>query len=419
MQSFSWSYAGMTPTFFPAPASSPMKPMRNRLFLAILAILLATAGCLGAEDPQAIQETANDADPTTELGVLPETITGIEHITRLDEVQAAAGIHVEAPIAYVAGLSHGFYTVNITDPTNPTIEGPLEDEFTRGVDLLHYDDRTIAVAAGQSTGMKFINVTDPTQPTLLSIVLEGESEVHNVITVPDTHLVYNSRSLDVPGVDIVDATNPEEPRVIDQRTDFACHDVRIGPHAERAYCAAITETQIWDITTPEDPSVITRIHNPSINIHHWATVTNEKDILLIGDEFAGSTDAAAGCYAAIDSPVSDRTISDPVGAVWFYDISDETSPTPLSWIAPPIPQDNIPPTPCTAHFGEILTDRGQVIVGWRAAGTVLVDFQDPTEPFIVDTEAALGDNWEAQYEGRYIFAGDTVRGFDVLAFTDA
>ncbi len=395
-------------------------PPRALLVVAALAIATLAAGCIGppGDDAQDIEQTDEPParDPRAEE-VLPDEIRGIDHVTHYDDIEAGAGIHVEESIAYVAGQDTGFYTVDVTDPANPRILGHVEDQFTRGVDLLHYENRTVAAAAAQSDGIQFIDVTDPEDPHIVGEILNGESAVHNVIAVPDTHIVYNSRSLDAPGVDVIDASDPENPEVANVLTDFACHDVRIGPQTERAYCAAVTETQIWDIQDPVEPQVITRIHNPSINIHHWATVTQDRDLLLIGDEFAGSTDAAAGCFHAHENPVTGGTLSDPVGALWFYDISDEQTPTPLSWIAPPLPEGNIPPTPCTAHFGEIIEDRDKVVVGWRAAGTVLVDFQDPAAPAILDVSTGLGDNWEAQYEGGYIFAGDTDRGIDVLSFT--
>jgi len=386
--------------------------------IVLVALLALAAGCLGTADEELQDEDLEDTEePANRSPALPASVTGVEHRTAVDEVEAGAGLHAEDGMLYVAGQNSGFYVLNASEPGDPEVVGHVPDVYTRGVDLLHYDNRTVAVAASGSGGMTFFDVTDPTQPELVGRALEGEVAVHNVRAVPGEHLVYNSRSLDQPGVDVVDVSDPANP----ERTTFlagpACHDVTVGPDAERAYCAAVTETEIWDITDPAEPEVVSRIHNPSINIHHWATVTEDGDTLLIGDEFAGSTDAAAGCGAAQDDPVRGGTASDPVGAVWFYDVSDETQPVPQGYVAPPAPLENAPPAPCTAHFGEILPGRDKVVIGWRAAGTVLVDFQDPSAPAVLDQAQATGDNWEVQLMDGHLFAGDTDRGLDVVAPT--
>ncbi len=390
--------------------------------LAILIVLpAALAGCLGdaGEEGQASLEDTREANATASWAKpLPETITGLEHLTRLDAVESAGGLHLEGDLAYVSGQNTGFYVVDVSTPRQPEILGSVKDQFTRDVDLLDYPNRTVAVTAASGTGMVFIDVTEPTQPEVLATVLGGTGgNVHNVAVVPGTHLVYNSRSLDTPGVDIVDASDPETPEVVTTFGTLTCHDVTFHMPDDRAFCPGVRETQIWDVSDPEAPEVVSRVYNPAIQIHHWATTARNGSLLIIGDEFAGSTDAAAGCLAATETPATEGTVSDPVGAVWFYDISDEATPVPLGYVAPPLPADNVPPTPCTAHFGEVLPDRDVMVIGWRAAGTYLVDFSDPSAPALVDHVTPTGDNWEAVHHNGYVFTGDTQRGMDVFTFT--
>jgi hypothetical protein len=398
-------------------------PTSRSLVLAAVLVLAAPAlaGCVGDAGEDA-DPASSEAEPGSQTETwareLPEEITGIEHRTQVDGMDAAGGLWTEGDHAYVSGQNTGFHVLDVSTPEDPQVVGGIPDQFTRDVDLLHYPNRTVAATAASGQGMVFVDVTDPTQPEVIGQALGGgEANVHNVAVVPGTHLVYNSRSVDTPGVDIVDASDPANPEVLGTFNDLTCHDIAFDGENERAFCAGVRETQIWDVSDPEQPEILTRIHNPAINIHHWALPADNGSLLVIGDEFAGSTDAAAGCYAAQENPTDDHTVSDPVGAVWFYDISDETQPVPLGWVAPELPANNVPPTPCTAHFGELLPDRDKMVIGWRAAGTYVVDYADPATPEIVDHVTPVGDNWETRYHNGYLFSGDTDRGVDVFVPT--
>jgi hypothetical protein len=390
-----------------------------------LALLLATpvlAGCIGDAGQSAETASTPDSEAADEAEdwarSLPDEVTGIEHLTQVEDVEAAGGLWTDGDYAYVSGQNTGFYVVDLTTPNEPQVVGEIKDQFTRDVAMLHDGNRSVVVTAASGGGMVFIDVTEPTQPEVVGEALGGgEGNVHNANVVPGTHLVYNSRSVDTPGVDIVNASNPANPEHVATFNDLTCHDITFSAEDDRAYCAGVRETQIWDISDPEDPDVLTRIYNPFMHVHHWATVTNGGDLLVIGDEFGGSTDAAAGCYATADNPTDDHTVSDPYGAVWFYDISDESQPVPLGWVAPELPANNVPPTPCTAHFGEILPNQDKMVIGWRAAGTYVVDFSDPSAPELVDHVTPVGDNWETRYHNGYVFSGDTDRGMDVFVPT--
>ncbi len=390
------------------------------VLLAISLVAVALAGCIGSTEDSLEQATVDPdaaADVMAWARTIPAQITGLDHLGQVDAVERAGGLFMEGDLAYVSGQNTGFYILNLTTPEQPSLIGHIPDQFTRDVDLLHYDDgRTVAATAASGQGMVFINVTDPANPEVLGTALEGTANVHNVAVVPGTHIIYNSRSLDTPGVDIVDASDPGSPEHVTTFGDLTCHDVTFYPEGERAYCPGVRETQIWDIADPKAPEVVSRIFNPAINIHHWALPAWDGKLLIIGDEFAGSTDAAAGCWAAQDLPVLPGTQSDPVGAIWFYDITDETQPTPISYVSAELSTADDTPTPCTAHFGELVPGHDSVVVGWRAAGTYLIDFTDPSAPSITDRVQHTGDNWEAKIHGGYIFTGDAEHGMDVLTF---
>ena len=47
---------------------------------------------------------------------------------------------------------------------------------------------------------------------------------------------------------------------------------------------------------------------------------------------------------------------------------------------------------------------------------VLIDFTDPTDPWMIDQWNEHTDTWEAWYYNGYVFTGDLRRGLDVLTF---
>jgi hypothetical protein len=388
------------------------------VWIGLACLALVAAGCLGSEEPiEEAADVASEANASEDWArPLPEDVTGLEPLAHVENVEAGAGLDLHGDHAYVSGQNSGVHVVDVSTPEDPHVLGNITGQYTRDVDLVFQDNRTIAVLATNGDGMLSADVTDPRTPEIVGEALT-DALVHNVGQVPGTDVVYSARSTGDQVVDIVDISDPANPEVVDTREQLACHDVSFGPEAETAYCPAHAETQIWDITDPLDPQIVSRIHNPSMQIQHWATVTEDGETLIIGDEFAGSTDAAAGCLAGVDTPGLERTTSDPVGAIWFYDVSDPTTPVPISWVAPPVPADNTPPAPCTAHFGEILPGRDKIVVGWRAAGSVLVDFADVRNPEILDDALPVGDNWETRYHNGYLFSGDTDRGLDVVVPT--
>jgi hypothetical protein len=73
-----------------------------------------------------------------------------------------------------------------------------------------------------------------------------------------------------------------------------------------------------------NPKVLAHIVNPAINIHHSAAFNWEGDTLVLGDEPGGAA-VSPGC-------VEDRA---PLGALWFYGISNHAVPIPEGFFVIP------------------------------------------------------------------------------------
>ncbi len=278
-----------------------------------------------------------------------------------------------------------------------------------------------------------VDVEDPQAPFVVSTAPVPGS--HTIMAIPGTAIVYNSRSISthVPGagetgqIDIIDFTDPLNPvvhlyafpavamtvgGVPRPVASTTCHEMTANAELKRAYCAGVTDTMIWDVADPIKPVILQVIDYPLINIHHSVYDTHNGTMLIIGDEFTG---------VLAPTPMCSDTVPYPTSAVWFFDISNLQTPLPLGYfqidydaIAPSA--ENGSPQYCSTHLGDVLQGRDLLVLGWYSAGTVLIDFSDPTAPVAVDHWRSDGSTstWEARFWNGHVFTGDTVRGMDIL-----
>jgi hypothetical protein len=268
--------------------------------------------------------------------------------------------------------------------------------------------------------------TDVTVPADARMVAEFETEHgnHNIAVVPGTPIVYNSGGGGK--IDIVDFSDPERPvQVGTFQNGNGCHDITFYISAAqgkfRAYCAAYPETEIWDIADPQAPVMVKEIPFPRVaadralpmSFSHLPMVNHDASVLVVGDETGGGGLNACDVYA--EAPVVGTT-SGPYGNLWFYDITDETDPVLHGHVSPSF-TDGLGGS-CTAHFGRVIEETNHLVMGFYAAGVVLVDFTDTDSPRIVDrldhADAPTSSIWDVWYYQGYLFTGDMSRGMDVM-----
>lgn len=450
---------------------------------AALLCLTVLAGC-SADPPQAEpgQFSAKNPWPTTPsfADALPDgPLTGLEPVARLTQANSSepwftgSGNYVLGDYVFGSALDHGFFVADVSDPAHPRLvynatvpDG--ETPFARKAEVIaHPDGRRTLVLATQSNGMHFWDVTDPTHPVWASS-LEFERN-HYVAVVPGTELVFNNPSSGTGGSNaLVDAHDPYNPRILGDYGAYGCHGTtfqgRLGDAFFRAYCAGIQRTEVWDMSglnvsardfgiklytyvdLADNPITGTAVTNPPIpsnptgitttpvrSLHHFATASDDGSVLIIGDEHRGGGNPGA-CYVYDEATGT----STPLGALWFFDISDPADPQLLSWITPPTVAPVAPTAPsephadpsvasqaagsaygavpnCTAHFGQVIPGKDAIVIGWYSAGVLLIDFSDPADPRILDQYNPPGINtWSARYSNGYVFTGDIARGMDVL-----
>jgi hypothetical protein len=405
----------------------------HRLLLAIFLVPLL-AGCLaddgaGGEGPVAPSDARTE--PTTQG---PDAIDAMEWVSQ-PSTNSTTGIWVEDGLAFLSG-GVGLRIIDVKDPANPVVlaSDVAETQGSRDVQaFVHPNGRHYAALARGGSRIAIIDVEDPTQPFhVVNVTLPG---YHTLMVIPGTAVIYNSRSISThtPGVgetgqiDIIDFTDLQNPvihlyafpavaitvgGVPRPILSTTCHEMTANAELKRAYCAGVTDTMIWDVSDPIHPQILQVIDYPLVNIHHSVYDAHNGTMLIIGDELVGVAAPAPGCSDTVPYPTS---------AVWFFDIRDLATPLPLGYFQ--VDYDAIAasaeagsPQYCSTHLGDVMHGRDLFVLGWYTAGTVLIDFSDPTAPVAVDHWRADGDTstWEARFWNGYVFTGDTQRGMDIL-----
>ncbi|HSH21402.1 MAG TPA: hypothetical protein VK992_02140 [Candidatus Caenarcaniphilales bacterium] len=357
------------------------------------------------------------------------------------------------------GAPGGFRLVDISDPSAPReigqfeCPGPQADvSIWKKLAFVSVDSprsspecgaggaSTTAVSAGQAfEGIRVVDISDPTKPKQIAFV-DTDCGSHTNTLVPDEAndrlLVYVlSYPLSGQGTDCNAETHrqisvvevplkaPAEARVVstpDVSPAIGCHDVTVDLERGIAGAACLTESQLWDISDPVNPVVMSHIVNPAINIHHSSTFSWSGDTLVIGDELGGAV-ATPGCVGG------DPHL--PLGALWFYDVSNPATPTVAGSFR--IPQDEVTIF-CTAHnFNVVPTRTGAdvLVSAWYNGGTTVLDFTDPANVeqigYYIPKAPKLAAAWSSYWYRGFIYANNfdedvnslsgQSRGLDVFA----
>lgn len=351
----------------------------------------------------------------------------------------------------------GFRLVNIKKPKNPTLISQFrctgsqsdvsiwEDLVFVSVDAAKASDACDAAAASPAQfsagqeweGIRVVSIADPFNPQQIATV-RTDCGSHTHTLVPDLDYVdpatgvkaprlilwVLSYPLGAPGarcnqeghskISVIEVplADPTAARVIGTpsvtRNTIGCHDSTYLAARELAGVGCINESQIWDVSDPANPKILSHIQNPELNIHHSAGFSWDGNTLVLGDELGGAV-VAPGC----------RDDSAP-GSLWFYDVKDPAHPVEVGRFK--IPQRFPTSDLCSAHDFNIVPlrrNRDILVSGWYEGGTTIVDFTVPQLPrqigYYAAREGGTGTSWASYwYNGRIYVNNEGNRGIDVL-----
>jgi hypothetical protein len=357
------------------------------------------------------------------------------------------------------GAPGGFHLMDISDPSRPgklgqfVCPGPQNDvSIWKNLVFVSVDSprsspecgaggaSTADFAAGRAyEGIRIVDITNRANPKQIAFV-NTDCGSHTHTLVPDEKngrvLIYvlsyplgvqalncsaaSHRKISVVEVPLKAPTRARVVSTPDVSPAIGCHDVTVDLDRGLAGAACISESQMWDISDPVNPRIVSHIVNPLINIHHSTTFSWSGNTLVIGDELGGAA-ATPGCVGG------DQHV--PIGALWFYDVADPAAPAVRASFR--IPQDEISML-CTAHNFNVIptrTGRDMLVSAWYNGGTTVLDFTDPANVtqvgYYLPKEPKRAAAWSSYWYRGFIYANNfdedvnsltaQSRGLDVFA----
>jgi hypothetical protein len=182
----------------------------------------------------------------------------------------------------------------------------------------------------------------------------------------------------IPSDNPANARVVKTPDVYDGADAVGCHDTGVllrQSKPDLALCAGLGRWALLNIEDPTDPRTLSVVNNVPIELDHSAQFSWDGKVAVIGDEHAGAA-GGGGCSEDSESPV---------GAMWFYDISDPRNPVEKDHHSlPRVPQPDTPEEAdrfrCTTHNYNILPtknrDRYLAAVPYYMGGLAVVNFSD-------------------------------------------
>ncbi|WP_439028509.1 hypothetical protein [Haloarchaeobius sp. DT45] len=313
---------------------------------------------------------------------------------------AEAVVNDDGTVAYVAA-GDGFATVDISDPTAPTVLAERRGLSPEGTDLelqsildVKYADDVLVVPgpaqSGSLEGFFLYDVSDPVTPERLSWY-EMPFVLHNVDFDGEYVYVTGLNGARNP-LGIVDVTDPTDPQPASRWSPIdyghgweafesfqTLHDVFV--QNDVAYCAywdaGVFIVDVSDRTAP-------------VFVSHLGDYTPAE--LQDLPQSAGLEPPGNAHYVAVND---DATILAEGGESWdlqsgdgdggpsgieLFDITDPTTPEPRSTIEPPKTADASynSGTWTTAHNFELTGDR--LYSSWYQGGVMIHDVSNPTNP---------------------------------------
>ncbi len=231
-------------------------------------------------------------------------------------------------------------------------------------------------------GTYIVDITDPTKPKTVSFIGVAKGS-HNQSVHPSGNYLYNSNAqlystaLNA-GIEVYDIRDFARPRLAAvlplppvPGLGSESHDISFNKAGTRAYSAALSQTAVIDTTRVNRPKLISVIVDPTINVHHQATMATltdgplgiTRDFLFIEDEVAG----AAGFDPCPSGGLHVFDITGPLEAapvkVGYWNIADLRYPT----------LDGAVGAQCTMHVFQIHPKAGILTAAFYNGGVRVVD----------------------------------------------
>lgn len=346
-----------------------------RLYAVIgLALAAAFAGCVGDEDTAPAEDEAVGDGPGNVSALAAMTAEGedhdhanpaqhdvaynsklLDHLKLVDEGESgthALALVNETDTLYAASTlrgDHGFYAIDVADPSNMSVVGEWHDDRAVGSDRAIAADQdgqwvvlgTEGNTSEEESGVRLFDVSDPTEPTQADFLpLDGGAHTVDILEIDGTTYVfalnYGVQILQITEgpmgpqlvkvgqytyggpelTDVPDYSNPGNYPSWGLRSVYA-HDMKPiddpeeGPLLYVAY--AYQGMQVLDISQPAAPELVTR-WTPGGEASPWYTHTVDAE-MIDGKR-----------VITVGSEVFEARHNDTPSPVWILDGTDLENP---------------------------------------------------------------------------------------------
>lgn len=422
----------------------------HRQLLASATAVAAVLALAGAGVATAASGKGGTGEPTKSAN--------ITHLVNLPQTGAVGTNGTQTDIAFqgdhaFVGNYNGFGVYDISDPAQTTLvsqvycPGSQNDISVFGnllvlsTDSSRSDDTCASTSQSASIessweGLKIFDVSDVTNPTYVAAVETScGSHTHTLLPAADSLYVYSSAFFPSatypdcqPPHDLIDVVkvplaNPAAAALVASPVLFpgttgaadtsGCHDITVFPTKSLAAGACMGDGILFDVSNPEQPTVLDRKTDPNFAFWHSATFNQDGTKVVFTDELGGGV--GAECT---------RKTGPTHGADAIFDLSG-TSLTFRSYFK--IPRVQSAKENCVAHNGSLIPAAGKDIMvqAWYQGGLSVIDFTDsanPKEIAFFDRPAieprATAGFWSAYWYNGHIYGSEIARGFDVLRIDD-
>lgn len=354
-----------------------------------IGILMALALVPIAAPHSGMASTRSSANTTLVARIVDTGGTDLELFSRtLSSYRDAGGatvtplLPVERHFALLGDSNSEVKIADITDPESPYVVSRMSNCIVSQADPQVTADGMVASIGFQSgtcktvtgknlnPGSALVDLADVYAPRVVGGAAASGGAHNNTIHPSGRYLYISSSDIATTSssVAIFDIGTPAAPRLVRNwiARGNAPHDIRFNPSGTRAYMAGISQYRIVDTSDPENPVLISTIVPPGGTIGHDTLVTGDGAYLFLGDEGGGGA-----------------TYPCPGGAVYVYDIRDETLPVFLGAAEAgigPVSSGQVdqPGTGgiggCTAHVMELNPDGRSFTLAWYVGGTRTFSF---------------------------------------------
>jgi hypothetical protein len=287
-----------------------------------------------------------------------------------------------------------------------------------GIVIMGFSSNMCAPEAGN--GFMVFDVSNPKRIRKIGSVMTGKT--HTLKPFPGGRYVYTAGGGLTGGANagpaIVDLKDPTKPKVVATYDTYTldCHDISFFVNKETAlgFCAGAVgsgQVQIWDVSDPLAPTLLSEIVNPAMQYTHYAVASSDGKYVAIDDEAFAAHDCTTG--------------QSPTGRVWIYAISNPMVPIPVGSMAAPRGGGGTyngignyagwVESWCLSHGLDWMPGTHNLAVTWFVGGwSVLTLDQNGAPTEVAYFKAEDSTTYSALWSNGMLFTNDMTRGLDAF-----